>query len=341
MGLKVAVDGRSLRTGNLRRGVAAYLDSLLAELRRAPATDRYEVVERGRLAYAAGALTGRPRLDRMAGGPDVVWAPAPAPLAVSRDVPLVLTVHDLTFEHRASELSGYERFFHRAARPRALARRATRVVAVSEHVRAELIEEWRLLPERVVTVRSGPGRARPHRVGGAPPPGLPDSYLLAVGAVEARKGIDLLQAAHQLARGQGLRAGLVLAGEGTEAHAQEGTVALGYVPAQQLDALYERALGVVCASREEGFGFTPLEALARGTPVIVSDLPPFRETLGEAAIRFPPNDEAGLAAAMLTLEREPELGPRLVAAASEPLAKLSWERAAAEMRGVFAAAAAP
>jgi glycosyltransferase involved in cell wall biosynthesis len=339
MGLKVAVDGRSLRTGQLRRGVSAYLDSLLTELRRPAAADRYEVVERGRLATAGGALTGRPRLDRMAGGCDVVWAPAPVPLATSRDVPLVLTVHDLTFEHREGELSGYERLFHRAARPRALARRATRVVAVSEHVRAELIEEWQLPPERVVTVRSGPGRPPPPRVGAAPPPGLPESYLLAVGAVEARKGIDLLQAAHRLARDQGLRAGLVLAGEGTEAHAGEGGVALGYVQEPQLDALYERALGVVCASREEGFGFTPLEALARGTPVIVSDLPPFRETLGEAALRVPPDDEAALATAMLRLEREPELGPRLVAAATEPLANLSWKRAAAEMREVFAAAA--
>jgi glycosyltransferase involved in cell wall biosynthesis len=339
MGLTVAVDGRSLRAGHLRRGIAAYLDSLLAELRRAPGGDRYELVERGRLAVAGAALAGRPRIDRMAGGCDVVWAPAPAPLAASRDVPLVLTVHDLTFEHRRDDLGARERLFHRAARPRALARRAARVVAVSEHVRAELTGEWGLDPDRVVTVRSGPGRP-PAEAGGPPPPGLPDSYLLAVGAVEGRKGIDLLVAAHRLAHERGLRAGLVLAGEGSQAAAGPDVVALGYVPDAQLDALYERALGVVCASREEGFGFTPLEALARGTPAIVSDLPPFRETLGDAALTFRPDDRDGLAAAMLSLEREPDLAPRLVAAAAEPLARLSWKRAAAEMREVFAAAAA-
>ena len=56
--------------------------------------------EPGRLAYASAALLRRPRLDRIAGGCDVVWAPAPAPLAVSPGVPLVMTVHDLSFEHR-------------------------------------------------------------------------------------------------------------------------------------------------------------------------------------------------------------------------------------------------
>jgi glycosyltransferase involved in cell wall biosynthesis len=330
-GLKVAVDGRSLRTGQLRRGVAAYLDALLAELRRPPSDDRYELVARSSLAVAAGALAGRPRIDRMAGGCDVVWAPAPAPLAWSAGVPLVLTVHDLTFEHRSGELGARGRLFHRAARP--LARRAARVVAVSEHVHDQLVEEWSLPAERVVTVRSGPGRppaARPE-----PPPGLPETFMLAVGAVEERKDLELLQAAHELARERGLRAGLVLAGEGTDAFPG----GLGYVSEAELDALYEGALGLVLASREEGFGFTPLEALARGTPAIVSDLPPLRETLGDAALRFPPGDAEGLADAMLRLEGEPQLGPRLVAAAAEPLQRLSWRRAAAEMREVFAAAA--
>ena len=70
-------------------------------------------------------------------------------------------------------------------------------------------------------------------------------------------------------------------------------------------ALYERALAVSCVSREEGFGFTPLEALARGTPAVVSDLPVFDETVGAGALRVPPGDAAALADALLRLEREP------------------------------------
>jgi glycosyltransferase involved in cell wall biosynthesis len=300
--------------------------------------DEYETIRRGRLAYAAGAVAGRPRLDRMAGGCDVVWAPAPAPLAASRDVPLVLTVHDLSFEHRPGDFTPYERLFHRAARSRALARRAARVIAVSDHVRGELLAEWSLAPERVVAIPSGPGRAP--AADPQPPRDMPEPYLLAVGALEPRKGIELLLAAHAQARERGLRAGLVLAGEGSPEARARAVKVLGYVPDERLDGLYAGALGVVCASREEGFGFTPLEALARGTPAIVADLPPFRETLGEAAVRFPPGDARALAEAMLRLEREPGLAPRLLAAADEPLTRLSWARAAGETRAVLADAAA-
>ena len=63
---------------------------------------------------------------------------------------------------------------------------------------------------------------------------------------------------------------------------------LGHVPDAVLEALYERALAVSCVSREEGFGFTPLEALARGTPAVVTDLPVFDETVGAGALRVPP-----------------------------------------------------
>ena len=69
-----------------------------------------------------------------------------------------------------------------------------------------------------------------------------------------------------------------------------GAKVLGFVPDAQLEAVYTTALALVSASREEGFGFPPLEALARGVPAVVPDLLPFRETLGDAAIRYPQAD---------------------------------------------------
>ena len=88
-------------------------------------------------------------------------------------------------------------------------------------------------------------------------------------------------------------------------------------------------------SREEGFGFTPLEALSAGVPAVVSDLPVFRETLGDAALTVPPGDADALADALLRLEREPELRDRLVEAGGERVCLLSWERAARETRALF------
>src|SRR6186997_364942 len=149
--MRIAVDGRHLAAG---RGVARYTKALLEALVQQFPQEDWRVVHRpklgGRLLYASAALTGRPRLDRLAGGADVVWAPAPAPLAVSRGIPLVLTVHDLAWERRPSDFTAYERLWHRLARPRALAERAARVLTVSRATRDDVLAEWALDADRVV-----------------------------------------------------------------------------------------------------------------------------------------------------------------------------------------------
>ena len=162
-----------------------------------------------------------------------------------------------------------------------------------------------------------------------------------MGALEPRKRPDLMVRAHALARARGLEAGLVLAGDGPLRSQLEQSQAnvLGFVDDAVLEALYRDALAVVCVSEEEGFGFTPLEAIARGTPALVSDLPVFDETLAEGALRIPRGDEGALADALLRLEREPELRARLVSAGGEALQRVSWRRAAADTRAVLVEAA--
>jgi glycosyltransferase involved in cell wall biosynthesis len=321
----------------------------------------------GRALFGAAAVLGRPRLDRLAGGCDVAWAPAVAPLAVSGVVPLVLTVHDMSFEH-PGDYTPYERLWHRLARPEKLARRATRVICPSGPVREAALARWGLAPERVRVVRSGAGKAA--GAGRAAEPGAPEAaasgraatsrapgsaralaalpagvappYVLAVGALEPRKLPGFLVEAHALARSRGLRAGLVFAGDGPLRGELERSQALvlGHVSDEVLEALYGQALALACVSREEGFGFTPVEALARGTPVVVADLPVFAETLGDGALRVPPGDADALADALLRLERDEALRRRLVAAGREAVADLSWERAARETRAILAEAAA-
>jgi glycosyltransferase involved in cell wall biosynthesis len=338
--MRVAVDARALRPGAVRaRGIARYLRCMLDELRRAFPEDDYELVDAGRLRLAGAALTGRPRLDRLASGSDVVWLPAPAPAAVSAGVPYVLTVHDLSFEHRARDYPLYDRLWQRLARPASLARGAERVLCVSEATRRAVIEEWGTEGERARTILSGPGR--PPSGSSTVPDGLPESFVLAVGALEPRKLPGVLAEAHRRARGAGLRAGLVFAGAGPLRGELErgGATVLGHVPDAVLDGLYERALAVVCASRDEGFGFTPLEAATRGTPAVVTDLPVFSETLGEGALRVPPGDPEALAGALARIEQEPGLRERLASAAREVVGRLSWQRAARETREALKEAA--
>jgi glycosyltransferase involved in cell wall biosynthesis len=338
--VKVGVDGRALSADRAIRGVARYLRCLLAELERAFPDDEYRLLVRGRATYVAGSVTGRPRLDRALDGCDVFWTPAPAPLALSRDMPLVLTVHDLSFAHRAADYTPYERLWHRLARPPSLARRARTVIAVSAVVRDELISEWGLAPDRIVCVHNGPGL--PAGRAGPLPDGLAPGFLLAVGALEPRKRPDLLAAAYERARAAGLRAPLAVVGASRDdgGLGAAGALLLGRVPDEQLEALYGSALGLVCASREEGFGLTPVEAAARGAPSVVPDLPVFAETLGEAVLRFTPGDSQSLADALLRLEGDGALRDRVAAEARTAAARLSWERAARETRAVLAGAAA-
>lgn len=353
--MRVAVDGRSL--GGAARGVAQYLTGMLAALD--PELELRVVLPRGarlpvarenvvavhyaapsRVLHGAGALLGRPRLERLAGGADLVWLPAPAPVAVG-DVPLVLTVHDLSFLERPRRYTRYERLWHRLARPRALARRAARVVTGTADVAAQV--RSRLGVEAVV-VPAGPGDPGPPADAGAVEAvrerhGLPERYFLYVGALEPRKAPDLLVAAHGLA---GAGPALALAGEGRLAATlrRPGVHVLGRVSRADKAALYAGALAVVLPSWSEGYGYPPLEGYAHGTPAIVSDLPALRETAGDGALRVPPGSVAALVEALRALAGDADLRARLAEGGRAALAARSWEASGRALSAVLREAAA-
>lgn len=334
----IGVDGRSL--GGAERGIGRYARRTLAALVATRSGDEVRVLtppgaapvpgaarvpaSGGRAAAAAAALTGRPALDRLLGDPDVVWAPAPRPLAAPRHAGFVLTIHDLSWAERPQDFTAYERLWHRGMRPARLARAADRLLFDTAAVRDAAVARFAVDPGRTRVVP--PGVDPPSA--GALPAGLPERFVLLAGALEPRKAPELAVEAVRLAREQGLRAELVVAGEGRLAPglAGPGVHVLGRVGDAALHALYAAALAVLVPSRLEGYGLVPLEALAHGTPSVVSDLPVLRETLGGAALRAAPGDPAGFAAALLRLEREPGLRDRLAAAAPP---RPTWEATAA------------
>jgi glycosyltransferase involved in cell wall biosynthesis len=319
----VGVDGRSLGGGG--RGVAQYVTGMLAALdadvralvppgAEVPAgVEAVRMRAPSRVVHGAAALCGRPRLDRMLGDVDLVWLPAPAPVAVGR-TRYALTLHDLSFLERPGDFTRYERAWHRLAQIGRLARRAARVIAVSQATAAAA--RARLGVDAVV-VPAGPGDPGPLDV--APRAGR---YFLFVGAREPRKGIDVLLAAHR-----GLDEELVLVGEGHER---------GRVSREEKAALYAGALAVVLPSWCEGYGYTPLEGYAHGTPAIVSDLPALRETAGPGALYVPPGDAGALREAMRELAADDALRGRLAEAGAATLPARSWEASARALRAALA-----
>ena len=347
--MRIGVDGRHLTAGRgvartsretLRALAAQWPDDELVVLGAvpfpAPNVRAVAPPVAPRAAFAVGARTGRPALERLLGGRlDVVWLPAPAPVGLAGDAPLVVTVHDLSWELRPRDFTAYERAWHRAARPRALVARAARTVAVSHATRRDLVERWGADPARVAVVAPGVWR------GADGPPGpRSGGPLLCVGALEPRKAPELLAGAHARARARGLDADLVFAGSGRRARAlagRPGVRVLGAVDDATLDGLYRRARAVVHPAWLEGFGMPPLEGVARGAPAIVADLPVYDETLGAAgASRFAPGDARDLADALLAVDAA---APGLVAAGRAAIAPLTWEAAARGLRAVLAAAA--
>lgn len=360
--MRIGVDGRDLTDQaalGLRqaRGIARYASSLLGTLAADHPEHTWVValpaggpqlalpgveVRRQRLprrpAGLAAATIGRPRVDRLLGDVDVLWLPAPAPVAVSARVPYVLTVHDLSTELRQQDLAAYPRLWSRLTRARRLARQARAVMVDSESTHTDVLTHWGLAPERVTLVR--PGVWHPE-AGGRLPAGVPADYLLYVGALEPRKGLDVLGGAYARARAVGLRSSLVVVGDGPVGPSLDapGVVRTGRVSDLELAALYAGALATVLPSHMEGFGFTPLESLAAGTPVVVSDLPPLRETLGEAAVFVPAGDAEALAGAIGAIAGDGALRDRLMAAAPDALAPLTWRRAADRTMAVLLEAA--
>jgi glycosyltransferase involved in cell wall biosynthesis len=103
-----------------------------------------------------------------------------------------------------------------------------------------------------------------------------------------------------------------------------------YVPDEELAQLYRRARVFAFLSEYEGFGFTPLEALQAGVPIVVADTPVAREIYGEAAVFVKVGDVAGCAVALARLLDDEGAREGVLARAPAVLARYSWEKAAAE-----------
>jgi glycosyltransferase involved in cell wall biosynthesis len=260
----------------------------------------------------------------------------------------VVTVHDLAYLHSPGVVSAAS-LRYRELVPRSL-RRAAVVFTPTAAVAAELTEAYGLAADRV--------RVTPLGVDGtwaaatAPEPGwlaargLPESYLLAVGTLEPRKGLDVLLDAYRAVLADDPDAPrLVLVGPPgwgpavTATGLPAGSVLLpGYLPEADLRTVVAGARLLAFPSRYEGFGLPPLEAMAAGVPVLASDLAAVREATAGLVRLVPPGSVDDLAAALRAELRDPTPADALEKARAHAVAH-TWQRCAELTAAGYAMAA--
>ncbi|WP_164702200.1 glycosyltransferase family 1 protein [Modestobacter sp. KNN46-3] len=337
--MKIALDatpllGRSTGVGTYVRGLTSGLAELPGlDLRAVPFTLRGgrrpaelpPAVQWRHLPVPARALQAAwtraplPPVEAFSGRVDVFHATnfvAPPALRTAS----VVTVHDLTYL-RFPEWVTDAVLRYRDLVPRALDRPGTVVVTPTRAVADEVTAAYSLPEDRVVVTPLGvdPAWSGAHPVDDAwlAARGLPDEFLLFVGAREPRKNLSTLLDAHRRARAEGTVPDLVLAGPagwGPEAEQGAGVHVTGWLSQSELHGVVARARAVLLPSHYEGFGLPLLEAMAAGTAVVASDVPAHREVAGGHATLVAPTDVDGWAEALTTAA--PSDGPRRAEAAA-------------------------
>ena len=215
-------------------------------------------------------------------------------------------------------------------------RHARAAIAVSAFARDEAVRLFGGDPRRIHVVHSGPGLL-PEGKANAESARRP--LLLYVGNLGANKNLPFLVSAFAAADVEGE---LVIAGRATgpsdtlrraitESPASGRIRVLTDVGDEGLDTLYRTASALAAPSRYEGFGFPPLEAMARGCPVLASDIPAFREVSGDGALLLPVDDRDAWARAIRRVLTEEELRRELRARGAATAGRYSWDTTAREV----------
>ncbi len=276
--------------------------------------------------------------------PDVVFSPMQTSGSIGRRYGLVLTLHDLIYyRHRTppTEFAWWVRLLWRVAYlsylpQRILLARADEVVTVSETVARE-ISRHRLTRRRVTVVPNAPD---------SPPldeaaPGPRERSIVYMGAFIGYKDVPTLVRAAALLPGWTLHlASRISAAERASLErvaAEAGGADLLFhdgVDEAEYAALLDSATALVSASRDEGFGLPVVEAMSRGVPVVLTDIPIFREVGGDAALYARVGDPASFAAAIRRLGDAGEWRRRSVTALAH-VATYSWDASASRLLPVL------
>ena len=368
--MKIAIDG-SLLSG-VHSGVELSILGLATGLSRVPTEDTV-IMYVGKKFQCANLPAGCVRLRRAGGAGRfklrrVLWQQAALPIYLKAEkvdlfhgpgyvvpafssVPSVVTVYDAIALLRPEFCRPLNVMHYQRLVPRSI-RKAQLVIVPTKAVAGQIVEKLGTSDEKIRVIPCGidsrfkpadeAAKAQVHDALNVPCP-----YILFVGNIEPKKNlVTLVKAFFAAKQNKNLPHKLVLAGMPgwkckpvfraiEELGLKDDVIFAGYVPRDLLPALYSAAEMFVFPSLAEGFGIPPLEAMACGTPVIISKDPALRETAGGAALEAAASDLKGLREAIEALTENEELRTRLIQKGRARAAQFSWIESARKTLEVY------
>lgn len=346
--MRIAVDARELH--GKPTGVGRYLSEILAAWKELPAAAAHEIIlcEPGpQEARGTGwEQFTLPRLVREARA-DVLFSPGYTGPIFS-PAPIVVAIHDVSFAAHP-EWFGWKEGLRRRTLTRLTAQRACRIVTISEFSKREIVDHLGIDPGKVEVIYIAPGGHDAARTLVRER----EDLLLYVGSLFNRRHLpELIEGFGRLAtRRPGTQ--LEIVGDDrtsspidferliTQAGAGDRVRIRSYVGEEELASLYSRARGFVFLSEYEGFGLTPLEALAAGVPIVVLDTPVAREIYGDAAAYVARPDPGLIDAALDRALFDEAERTRILGDAAAVLSRYSWRDCAGRVLEILTQCGAP
>lgn len=314
----------------------------------------YPLIQPNKILNASLILRKRPFLDQViAPAVQGMYMPNLNITSLSPSVPLVVTVHDLSFDIFPEVFSTKMRIWHRMIQPHRLLHRAQGIIAVSHSTARDIHDMYQIPKERIHVIHPGVsevyfplGVSVERREQLRAKYQLPEKFLLYLGVIEPRKNIQSVVKAFEEIAGEVSDTDLVIAGK-TGWLAEQSTRAIrdspvrarihpvGFIDPEDKPDLYRLAQVFVYPSYYEGFGFPPIEAMACGTPTITSHTSSLPEVVEEAAWKVSPYDSGELAWAMKEILQNSDLASEYRQKGPVQARKFQWEANIQRMHRVF------
>jgi glycosyltransferase involved in cell wall biosynthesis len=369
--VRIAIDARKLHDF----GIGTYVRNLIRELARLPFDDEYAIlcapgdvefvrslgprftptIERARNYSVRELLTVPLALARLR--VDLFHAPHYVVSPLVR-VPYVVTIHDCIHLRFPQYLPNRRAYVYARAMMRLAARRARRILTVSQASRDDIVRYLHVPADKIDVIPNAMdafllNRATEDDIARVRERfQLTSPFILYSGNIKPHKNVArLIEAFSILRQKHGADVSLVIIGDESSRYPNLRRLVhrhqlhqhvrfLGFVPDATLAALYRLASVFVFPSLYEGFGLPPLEAMAMGTPVVVSNVSSLPEVVGDAALLIDPADPEAIADAVNRALTDADLRASLVQRGHERVKAFSWARSAARTHEVFAEVAA-